>query len=198
MNLIFTFTQGLGILTLRRTLSAGFLSTGSSKTLSRYSDHGKHSLQMDIVFWDTTVEVSGLHVESSNYRHLVSMFFICFSQPFVQFGFLVGSRRCWAYMLGFQVEWGEASMIQAERLLIMEALKDPLNERFFLLSDRWVVLIFTSFITEQRKIFYCVEKPVQKPNTGKCSLICCSCIPLYNFDYVYNYVMTSQKSFVDR
>lgn len=58
-----------------------------------------------------------------------------------------------------QVEWGEASMIQAERLLIMEALKDPLNERFFLLSD--------------------------------------SCIPLYNFDYVYNYVMTSQKSFVD-
>lgn len=37
---------------------------------------------------------------------------------------------------GFQVEWGEASMIQAERLLLMEALKDPLNERFFLLSDR--------------------------------------------------------------
>lgn len=58
-----------------------------------------------------------------------------------------------------QVVWGEASMIQAERLLLTEALKDPLNERFFLLSD--------------------------------------SCIPLYSFDYVYNYVMTSQKSFVD-
>jgi hypothetical protein len=50
-------------------------------------------------------------------------------------------------------------MIQAEQLLLTEALKDPLNERFFLLSD--------------------------------------SCIPLYNFDYVYNYVMTSPKSFVD-
>jgi len=58
-----------------------------------------------------------------------------------------------------QVVWGEASMIQAERLLLIEALKDPLNERFFLLSD--------------------------------------SCIPLYNFDYVYNYVISSQKSFVD-
>ena len=29
-------------------------------------------------------------------------------------------------------------MIQAERLLIAEALQDPLNERFFLLSDRHV------------------------------------------------------------
>lgn len=26
----------------------------------------------------------------------------------------------------------------------------------------------------------------------------CSCIPLYNFNYVYSYVMASQKSFVDR
>ncbi|KAG0626476.1 hypothetical protein M758_2G129200 [Ceratodon purpureus] len=58
-----------------------------------------------------------------------------------------------------QVEWGEPTMIQAERLLIAEALQDPLNERFFLLSD--------------------------------------SCIPLYNFKYVYDYVMSSQKSFVD-
>jgi len=58
-----------------------------------------------------------------------------------------------------QVVWGEASMIQAERLLLTAALQDPLNERFFLLSD--------------------------------------SCIPLYNFNYVYTYVMASQKSFVD-
>lgn len=58
-----------------------------------------------------------------------------------------------------EVEWGEATMIQAERLLITEALQDPLNERFFLLSD--------------------------------------SCIPLYNFKYVYDYVMSSPKSFVD-
>jgi hypothetical protein len=59
-----------------------------------------------------------------------------------------------------QVGWGEATMIEAERLLLSAALQDPLNLRFLLLSD--------------------------------------SCIPLYNFGYVYNYVMSSHKSFVDR
>lgn len=50
-------------------------------------------------------------------------------------------------------------MIEAERLLLGEALKDPANNRFLLLSD--------------------------------------SCVPLYNFTYVYDYVMASPKSFVD-
>ncbi|KAH9554165.1 hypothetical protein CY35_08G049700 [Sphagnum magellanicum] len=58
-----------------------------------------------------------------------------------------------------QVGWGEATMIEAERLLLSAALQDPLNLRFLLLSD--------------------------------------SCIPLYNFGYVYSYVMSSHKSFVD-
>ncbi|KAG0462707.1 hypothetical protein HPP92_021183 [Vanilla planifolia] len=58
-----------------------------------------------------------------------------------------------------QVDWGEASMIEAERLLLKAALKDPANQRFVLVSD--------------------------------------SCIPLYNFDYVYNYLTSSPKSFVD-
>ncbi|CAK9233891.1 unnamed protein product [Sphagnum troendelagicum] len=58
-----------------------------------------------------------------------------------------------------QVWWGEATMIEAERLLLSAALQDPLNLRFLLLSD--------------------------------------SCIPLYNFGYVYDYVMSSHKSFVD-
>lgn len=35
-----------------------------------------------------------------------------------------------------QVDWGEASMIEAERLLLAEALKDPGNDRFLLVSDR--------------------------------------------------------------
>lgn len=35
-----------------------------------------------------------------------------------------------------QVDWGEASMIQAERILLQHALMDPLNERFVFLSDR--------------------------------------------------------------
>ncbi|XP_017984528.1 PREDICTED: uncharacterized protein LOC18612314 isoform X1 [Theobroma cacao] len=58
-----------------------------------------------------------------------------------------------------QVEWGESSMIEAERLLFEAALDDPANQRFVLLSD--------------------------------------SCIPLYSFGYVYSYLTSSSKSFVD-
>ncbi|KAK9089734.1 hypothetical protein Scep_028816 [Stephania cephalantha] len=58
-----------------------------------------------------------------------------------------------------QVVWGESSMIEAERLLFEEALRDPANQRFVLLSD--------------------------------------SCVPLYNFSFVYSYVMSSSRSFVD-
>ncbi|XP_051115573.1 glycosyltransferase BC10-like [Andrographis paniculata] len=58
-----------------------------------------------------------------------------------------------------QVDWGEASMIQAERNLLRHALMDKFNERFLFLSD--------------------------------------SCIPLYNFSYTYNYIMSASTSFVD-
>lgn len=58
-----------------------------------------------------------------------------------------------------EVEWGEASMIQAERILLEHALRDPFNERFVFLSD--------------------------------------SCIPLYNFSYTYDYIMSTSTSFVD-
>ncbi|CAL9115716.1 Core-2/I-Branching enzyme [Musa troglodytarum] len=58
-----------------------------------------------------------------------------------------------------RVVWGEATMIEAERLLLAVALKDPANQRFALISD--------------------------------------SCVPLYNFSYVYSYMMSSSKSFVD-
>lgn len=58
-----------------------------------------------------------------------------------------------------QVDWGGATMIQAERILLEHALLDPLNERFVFLSD--------------------------------------SCIPLYNFSYTYDYIMSTSTSFVD-
>lgn len=58
-----------------------------------------------------------------------------------------------------QVDWGEASMIQAEKILLTHALADSSNERFLFLSD--------------------------------------SCIPLYNFTYIYDYVMSTSTSFVD-
>ncbi|XP_047314661.1 glycosyltransferase BC10-like [Impatiens glandulifera] len=58
-----------------------------------------------------------------------------------------------------QVEWGESSMILAERILLKHALADPLNTRFIFVSD--------------------------------------SCIPLYNFSYTYDYIMSTPTSFVD-
>ncbi|BBH00437.1 Core-2/I-branching beta-1,6-N-acetylglucosaminyltransferase family protein [Prunus dulcis] len=57
------------------------------------------------------------------------------------------------------VDWGEASMIEAERILLKHALEDPLNQRFAFLSD--------------------------------------SCIPLYSFSYIYDYIMSTRTSFVD-
>jgi hypothetical protein len=38
-----------------------------------------------------------------------------------------------------QVDWGEASMITAERILLSHALKDPLNDRFVFVSDRYAL-----------------------------------------------------------
>ncbi|KAL1821747.1 hypothetical protein ACET3Z_016616 [Daucus carota] len=58
-----------------------------------------------------------------------------------------------------QVGWGKPTMIEAERLLLEEALADSDNQRFVLLSD--------------------------------------SCVPLHNFSYVYNYLISSPKSYVE-
>ncbi|KAG9449814.1 hypothetical protein H6P81_009779 [Aristolochia fimbriata] len=58
-----------------------------------------------------------------------------------------------------QVDWGEASMLEAERILLKAAHHDPLNKRFAFVSD--------------------------------------SCIPLYNFSYTYDYIMSASTSFLD-
>ncbi|GJR84009.1 putative glycosyl transferase 14 [Tanacetum coccineum] len=58
-----------------------------------------------------------------------------------------------------EIYWGEATMIQAEIILLRMALMDPSNERFAFVSD--------------------------------------SCIPLYNFSYTYDYIMSTSTSFVD-
>ncbi|XP_072981110.1 glycosyltransferase BC10 isoform X6 [Typha angustifolia] len=63
-----------------------------------------------------------------------------------------------------QVDWGESSMLEAERILLRNALMDPFNERFVFLSDR---------------------------------LDLQSCIPLYNFSYTYDYIMSTPTSFID-
>lgn len=58
-----------------------------------------------------------------------------------------------------KVAWGQVSMIDAERRLLANALKDPDNHHFVLLSD--------------------------------------SCIPLHKFEYVYNYLMYTNVSYID-
>ncbi|XP_024966386.1 uncharacterized protein LOC112506509 [Cynara cardunculus var. scolymus] len=58
-----------------------------------------------------------------------------------------------------KVAWGKISMVDAERRLLTNALEDPDNQQFVLLSD--------------------------------------SCVPLHNFDYVYNYLILTNVSFLD-
>ncbi|GAB4838275.1 hypothetical protein Ancab_027804 [Ancistrocladus abbreviatus] len=58
-----------------------------------------------------------------------------------------------------KVVWGQVSMVDAEKRLLANALEDPDNQHFVLLSD--------------------------------------SCVPLHNFDYVYNYLMYTNISFID-
>jgi len=58
-----------------------------------------------------------------------------------------------------KVDWGKISMVDAERRLITNALQDPDNQHFVLLSE--------------------------------------SCIPVRSFDFVYDYLLGSNVSFVD-
>ncbi|KAF8042603.1 hypothetical protein BT93_A1058 [Corymbia citriodora subsp. variegata] len=58
-----------------------------------------------------------------------------------------------------QVAWGKISMVDAERRLLANALEDPDNQHFVLLSD--------------------------------------SCVPLRTFDYVYDYLMHTNISYID-
>jgi hypothetical protein len=48
-------------------------------------------------------------------------------------------RQTSVRVLLLQVDWGEASMITAERILLSHALKDPLNDRFVFVSDRYTL-----------------------------------------------------------
>ncbi|RWR91512.1 Glycosyl transferase [Cinnamomum micranthum f. kanehirae] len=58
-----------------------------------------------------------------------------------------------------KVAWGKISMVDAEKRLLANALKDAENQHFVLLSD--------------------------------------SCVPIHDFDYVYNYLMDANVSFID-
>lgn len=57
-----------------------------------------------------------------------------------------------------EVGWGKMSMVDAERRLLANALLDPLNDRFILVSE--------------------------------------SCIPIFNFTFIYNYLINTNISFI--
>ncbi|XP_048493811.1 glycosyltransferase BC10 isoform X7 [Beta vulgaris subsp. vulgaris] len=63
---------------------------------------------------------------------------ILFAQkPKIAFLFIARNRLPLDFVwdVFFQIDWGEASMIQAERILLQKALVDHTNERFVFLSD---------------------------------------------------------------
>jgi hypothetical protein len=74
-------------------------------------------------------------------------------------------------------------MVDAEKRLLANALEDVDNQVFILLSDRfgWLHKIFLSlnFDSMFTNVFYD------------------SCVPLHAFDYIYNYLMGTNISFID-
>jgi Core-2/I-Branching enzyme len=91
-------------------------------------------------------------------------------------------------------------MLKAERILLKNALLDPNNDRFVFLSDRLVISSFLQSPTDTVKHFMVIMLifllfPL---SCFPFSIISDSCIPLYNFSYTYDYIMSSTRSFIDR
>lgn len=51
----------------------------------------------------------------------------------------------WTKYLYVQVVWGKISMVEAEKRLLANALQDPDNQQFVLLSDRWLIFLILDF-----------------------------------------------------
>jgi hypothetical protein len=87
-------------------------------------------------------------------------------------------------------------MLKAERILLKNALLDPNNDRFVFLSDRLAISSFLHSPTDTNKHFKVIML-IFLPCLSF-STILDSCIPLYNFSYTYDYIMSSTRSFIDR
>jgi len=77
---------------------------------------------------------------------------------FLNFFFPTRCGVVWCGCAGQVIKWGGISMVDAERRLLAQALLDPLNQRFVLVSD--------------------------------------SCVPLFNFSFVYTYLLGTPVSFL--
>lgn len=86
-----------------------------------------------------------------------------------------------------QVVWGKISMIDAEKRLLANALEDADNQFFVLLSDRFGFLIMNDFLLER----FCHHTEISIYSLSR------SCVPLHSFDYVFNYLMGTNISFID-
>jgi hypothetical protein len=87
-----------------------------------------------------------------------------------------------------QVVWGKISMIDAEKRLLANALEDADNQVFVLLSDRFGFFNMENFLLAFYEFFRHTETSFS---------LCHSCVPLHSFDYVFNYLMGTNISFVD-
>lgn len=94
-----------------------------------------------------------------------------------------------------QVIWGKISMVDAEKRLLGHALEDPNNQHFVLLSDRWLGYQISLPLPTCR---IALDAESTSFNFFHFSfLFFCSCVPLHNFDYVYNYLMFTNISYID-
>lgn len=83
-------------------------------------------------------------------------------------------------------------MVDAERRLLGNALRDPDNQHFVLLSDRLLHdILFAKFL------IFLLSGLMQNIQILIKYFLDCSCIPLRDFDYVFNYLMYTNVSFID-
>ncbi|CAI5536387.1 unnamed protein product [Closterium sp. Naga37s-1] len=87
------------------------------------------------------------------------------------------------------VHWGEISMVDSERLLLATALLDPGNT-CFILDVHWGEI---RMVDAERRL---LANALLDPGNARFILVSESCAPLFNFTFVYAYLMASPKAYV--
>ncbi|CAI6010806.1 unnamed protein product [Closterium sp. NIES-65] len=88
------------------------------------------------------------------------------------------------------VHWGEISMVDAERLLLANALLDPGNAHI-ILDVHWEI----SMVDAERRL---LANALLDPGNARFILVSESCAPLFNFTFVYEYLMASPEAYLTR
>ncbi|CAI5501642.1 unnamed protein product [Closterium sp. Naga37s-1] len=112
------------------------------------------------------------------------------------------------------VHWGETSMVDAECRLLANALLDPGNARFILVSESCALIPTLphspspptpflppqdvhwgeiSMVDAERRL---LANALLDPGNARFILVSESCAPLFNFTFVYEYLMASPEAYV--